>query len=258
MNDKMTKPKLLIATPAYGGVVTTRYMHGIYQTLMGLEHDGLVSGMQVYTLDSESLISRARDRCAMYALEHGFDKLLFIYSDMRWTYEMVRRLLLSGREIIGGTYPLKGFPITLNFNPLLIHAEDFNRNRQYDDYVRFIEKHADASGLVEVRHVPTGFLMIDCHVLNELAKHRLVEQYSSFDTISRTVKDFFSFFPVRVKDLILESEDWAFCSIARDAGFKVWLDTQCVTDHTGSHTYAIGQHEIICGQRPLLPSGGRK
>lgn len=246
--------RLLIATPAYGGLVTTPYLLSLLDTYTYLIKNKLVDEVQVHTLSNESLISRGRNKCARYALLNGYDKMLFIDADMAWRAEDVELLLRSDKPIIGGTYPMKCFPVTLNFNPLPEGNDTFGTRRQQDNYFEFIKKHASLNGEVEVKHIPTGFMLIDTKVFLSLASGGKVAEYETFQPDNNTVEKFFDFFPVRVKDGKYESEDWAFCSIAREAGFPVYLQTKIVTAHVGTHIYALGQHHAI-GQKPIIPEG---
>lgn len=240
--------RLLICTPAYGGMVTSQYLKSLIPVLAHLQAEGIETSLHME--ESESLISRGRNTCAMYALKNGYDKLLFIDADMIFTYEDVKRLLDSKELIVGGTYPLKAHPITLNFNPLEDQRDLFGEHRQQDNYFEWVKKYADENGEAEVAHLPTGFLLIDCKVFAKLSY--VVPWYQTFSPEFKIKEQFFDFFPVRVVNHEYESEDWAFCSIAREHGFRVVLQTQAVNKHTGTLHYSLGQH-IITGQQPIIP-----
>lgn len=215
--------KLLIATPAFGGQLTTQYFGSALQTAHGLMEAGVSHAF--YLLDNESLIPRARNKCAQYALDMGYDKILFIDADMSWTYEDVRKLLNSKHLIIGGTYPIKMYPIKLNFNhlPGAIESE---------------------GGEVEVRHLPTGFMLIDRSVLTTLRDEGGAESYTSLDAATGQVVEYHDFFPTGVKDERYLSEDWGFCELARSAGFKVYLNTKVILGHVGTHHYRVDFNQI--------------
>ncbi len=244
--------KVLIATPAYGGMVTTRYLHSLIQTLAWCNSQDIDT--ELHMQESESLISRGRNTCGTYAIKNGFDKMLFIDADMIFTPEKVKMLLDSNEKIVGGTYPLKNHPITLNFNPLQDQRDLFGDHRQQDNYIAWVKKYADKNGEAEVMHIPTGFMLIDTEVLAKLTYK--VPWYQSFQPETKQTTTYYDFFPVRVQDNQYESEDWAFCSIAREHGYKVVLQTKAVCGHTGVMHYGLGQH-IISGQEPLIPNGGR-
>lgn len=240
--------KILIATPCSYGLATTAYVQSLLGVIAHLGNDRheVVVKMQ----GTESLINRARNSDATYALTQGFDKILFIDADMVFDYADVLRLIKSDKKIIGGTYPLKNFPITLNFNPLPQHRDLFGKDRQQDNYIAWVEKYADERGEAEVEHVPTGFLLIDCSVLAELTYK--VPWYQNFNPDVKTTTTYYEFFPTSVVDNQLFSEDFGFCNTARAHGHKIYLQTRSVTGHSGGWVFRLGQHEIVSGQKPLI------
>lgn len=241
--------KLLISTPCAHGVATVQYVQSLISAIARLSADGIETHVKMQ--GTESLINRGRNTDATYALVNGFDKILFIDSDMVFTYENIKRLLASHKEVIGGTYPLKNFPLTLNFNPLEDQRDLFGQNRQQDNYIEWCKKYADPeTGEAEVMHVPTGFLLVDCKVLAALTYK--VPWYQNFNPDVKTVTNYYDFFPTTVVNHTLESEDWGFCRVVRENGFKVFLQTRAINGHVGSYTYGFGHH-IIQGQPPLIP-----
>lgn len=249
----MRKKSVVLATPCYGGMVTSKYMGSMLDSIYGLMRDSIPHIN--FMLANESLIPRGRNKCAMWMLDNNFDKLMFIDADMIWTYEKLKMLLDSDKPIIGGTYPMKAFPISLNFNALEGKGLDlFAKNRQQDNYLEFVRAHADAKGEVEVRHIPTGFMLIDRTVFLKLSE--TVPSYFSYDPPTKTTTAAYDFFPSGIVEGISEpgeylSEDWAFCAIAKRAGFPIYLQTRAVCGHTGTFNFGLGQHVVI-GQEPLI------
>ncbi|HZK76865.1 MAG TPA: hypothetical protein VFD13_08160 [Candidatus Kapabacteria bacterium] len=217
-------------------MVTTKYVHALIDSLYRAKQEGVEVGL--YTVQNESLISRARNTCAAIALARGFDKLLFIDSDISWTWPDFLALIKSDKLVVGGTYPKKILPISLNYNVLPGQAGTFNRRRKNLEDHQELKKYADpVTGEIEVLHIPTGFMMIDTGVFRTLANK--VPSYANdagTPDMPGTMRDFF---PVRVKHGILESEDWAFCAICRENGIPVYLNTRIICDHTGSYTFDV-------------------
>ncbi len=232
--------RVLLATPAFGGLVTTQYLESMIHTIVALSADGIEGGL--FT-PWDSLISRARNTCALQAIRQNYDKLLFIDADMIWTPEMVRMLLKSEAKVVGGTYPLKTFPIVVNFNPLPEQRDLFGRDRELDNYRAWCEKYADpVTGEAEVAHIPTGFMLIDLEVFAKLS--HTVPHYATYHADLREHSVSYDFFPCGTHGQEYESEDWGFCRLVREAGFKVMLQTKIVTGHTGVHHYHLGEHMI--------------
>lgn len=241
--------RLLISTPCAGGLATTGWIESILVATAHLRDAGheVVVKMQ----GKESLINRARNTDATFALVEGFDKCFFIDSDIVFSWEQMRSVLLSEEKIVGGTYPLKNFPITLNFNPLPEQRDLFGDNRRLENYAAWVHKYADPkTGEAEVAHLPTGFLCVSTEVFAKLTYS--VPWYRSYMADSKAITTSYEFFPTSVVDESLESEDWGFCRLARESGFRIVLQTRSVTKHIGSWTFALGQHEVISGQEPKI------
>jgi len=224
--------KLLVATPAFGGFVSTGYTKSAIQTKELLLKNNI--NVHFYFIDNESLIQRARNQCATFALKNKYDRLLFIDADISWEPDDLVHLLNSNKAVVGGTYPTKCIPPYVNFNPLL---EDIDKyfsagfDRSFETFKKYRENCADENGEVKVMHVPTGFLQINVKVLEKLST--LVETYRN----GRDGEMRYDFFPCRVRNGVLESEDWGFCSLCRDNGIPVYLQTKIILSHTGTYEF---------------------
>lgn len=234
--------KLCISTPCAGGMLYEPYVSSLLSCISRAMSEGILTGLQMHFQGKESLIHRARDRAAMFALENGFDKLLTIDADISWTYEDFKRIVLSDKPIVGGVYPLKTFPVVLNFNPLPGKGTEFfstGRGIDLDAFLKFKEKYADENGLVEVRHLATGFLCITREVFEALGA--VSDFYDTFDSASGQRKRYMHFYESGVHDGQLESEDWSIMRRARELGYKAYFDTNVILGHTGSHEFRLGQ-----------------
>lgn len=234
--------KLLIATPAFGGMIATRYFESFMQTMAKVNSKG--HQMTVVTVERDGL-GLARNGCASAAIEHGFDKILFIDADIVWRPDQVMMLLESDKDIIAGTYPYKSYPLKLVFNALNDDAEMLG-TKTMPEFTKFLaeKRHMDPSwnGELEVRQVPTGFLMIKTKVLKELTK--TVPKYTRQNIPGTPSRDEYNFFrvgltPAPSGKIVYETEDFGFCHVAQENGFKVYLQTKVVVDHLGTHIFSV-------------------
>lgn len=204
---------VLIATPAYGGMMTVPYVESLMSTWDWFGQQGIQAA--TYFISNESLITRARNTCATLCLDNGIDKLLFIDADIGWKSEDVQRLYESEKKIIGGLYPHKTYPIQLNWNPDPATVEN-------------------DKGEIEVTHIATGFLMIDREVLEVMSGS--VPSYESTHMNGKRQR-YYDFFGVGAYRGDYESEDWKFCRLAKECGFSCWANLRTVLTHTGTHTW---------------------
>lgn len=235
--------RLLISTPCSGGMLYEQYVSSLMQAANRALEEGLLEYWEVAFQGKESYIPRARNRAATMMLEQGFTKLLTIDADISFTYEDFKKIITHDLPVVGGCYPLKTFPIVMNFNALDGQGTELfksHRGFDYDAWQKFVHKYADPhTGLAEVRHLPTGFLCVRGDVFGKLSE--TVETYFSFQPDSGEHKGFFNFYWSGVKNKSLLTEDWGFSELAREAGFPVYLDTRVTLGHTGNWTFRLGQ-----------------
>jgi hypothetical protein len=224
--DAKKQRKLLISTPVFDGNIRAAYFTSFIASLRYLIAEGWE--FTVFT-EARGYVSQARNRAAEYAIKHGFDKLLFIDADIAWEPDQPIRLLRSNKKVVGGTYPFKAFPISLNVVPVL--------GTGHFDLKEYCEKLCDELGEVEVYRIPTGFLMIDVSIFKIIEP--FVQTYHHRDPLLNLREEERNFFPDMIgEDGALHSEDWGFCALVQKAGEKCYFNVNCVVDHIGIHRYS--------------------
>ncbi len=233
--------RIMLCTPAYGGNLTTDYTGSLINSLNWLAQNKVQA--EVYFLKNESLVSRARNNCASHFLRSDCDKLLFIDADQAWHPEDIQRLLSSKRTLVGGTYSKKILPWDLNFTPLPAHDVEFfpGKVRSPEAFLKYATSVASAEGEAEVRHLATGFMLIDRSVLTSL-KEGDVPTYLARDNHTAEEHRHWDFFPSGVTQGHYLSEDFFFCSQAKEAGHAPYLNVHVIVDHLGAgFNYSIPQ-----------------
>jgi hypothetical protein len=216
---------VVIATPAYGGLVTLDYLYSFMDACDALRARGVAS--MLVTTGGESLIQRARNiMCARFLALPDASHLIFIDADLKFDGEAVIRLLCHDRDIVCGVYPLKTLPIEYAFHPLL----DKHGHTRRDP----------VSGAIEIEHGSTGFMCIKRTVLEQLSLAYWEEKFRAPVGSGLTPEEerwLFNFFPVTVDEEILWSEDYGFCKRWRALGGEVWMDPAITLSHRGSFLY---------------------
>jgi hypothetical protein len=136
-----------------------------------------------------SIVAEARNRCVELAREHAADHLLFLDSDMIFPRTTLERLMAHKKAIVGATYAKRVAP----FSALGAALEN--------------GRVENGGGLIEMRHIPTGCLLI---------------QMSVFETLGEPG---FRFSADPITGAIV-GEDYDFCNRALAAGIPVWCDTK--------------------------------
>jgi hypothetical protein len=236
-----TKPGIFLATPMYGGLTYHTYVHSLLDTYdwVGREQVPLA----LYLLANESLITRARNRCAAEFLASGMQKLLFVDADVSWTSKDIWRLYYSDKTLICGTYPVKRLPLLFNFNCTKEHHEKYFPDGQKtpEAFARFASEAASATGEVEISQGATGFMMIDRQVFIDMRKNPAVEYYEQYDFGLNRLEKHFDYFGCGPHRGNYESEDWRFSRLAGEAGHKTWMNVNVILPHTGTFSFTPGR-----------------
>ncbi len=199
----------------------------------------------------DSLVPRARNHIAHRFLNTDNDALLFIDSDILFTPDHVARLIshdLDAHPVIAGLYPKKKQRLEWVLNT-------FTEDAQADP----------ETGLLQAKYAGTGFLLIMRKVFETIAAKWPRRSYKP-DSDEEQTGDRYDYFPVGVDRIILPiqaasgylkkeeawtfedrylSEDWAFCALARAAGFPIVADTKVQLKHFGACEYPIDLNQAM-------------
>lgn len=140
---------VFIAVPVVGGF-PAKFAASLWDYARGFERVGMAADLCV--LSGDCHVDDARNSLVRRFLTSEADTFIFIDSDVTTHVSNLIRLAKYDRDVVAGLYPYKsdegGFPVL----PMGSHVAP------------------EPDGLVEVESVPTGFLKIRRHVLEDLAK----------------------------------------------------------------------------------------
>lgn len=210
---------LLVATPMFNGSCTREYWESSLAlesalTRLGVGHEWLGTAKG---FPDDSLITRARDKCAGAFLRSNYERLLFIDADIRFKPDDVAKLWNMDADIAVGAYPMKraGAPLAVWMNGRLRKDMKNLPNPSTVDYAG------------------TGFMMIKRHVFDMLRETPAAPPYDDGDPL----EEFWGFFQDPIIDRVKWSEDYYFCDIARRNGFLVKVDPTIRLGHVGRWVY---------------------
>lgn len=227
--------KVLIATPLFDNYLPAQYFNAYLASIPVMLEAGLTFHLMTET---RNWISMCRNRCAIKAMELGCDKLVFIDSDIIWKPEDLMKLIMSKREIIGGVYPFRYYPLKLNMRSLESQGESMSA----DEYIK---NFSDENGECEVERLPTGFLAISTSVFRKLEP--VAQDYRHKDPMMPHEEWEKNYFPMYIdpETKYAETEDFGFCAMAKKAGYKIYWKTDVMVDHIGHHIYSLKQPRNI-------------
>src|SRR5215468_11329459 len=104
MTDKI---HLVVATPCFGGQVSSIYASSIFALQRALRAKSNVD-FKIHLRDGDALITRARANLVTLFLDDPqASHLLFVDADIGFTPDQVFRLIESGADVVAGVYPIK-------------------------------------------------------------------------------------------------------------------------------------------------------
>jgi hypothetical protein len=237
--------KIFIATPMYGGLCVGGYTVGLLNSVQ----EFMRNGMQLYYahMMNESLITRARNTLAYDFLDTDATHLMFIDADITFNPADIISMVKADKDIICGLYPKK----EINWKTV---AQAVKSGVEYQDLpnytgsfvVNLVGDVAQATGDVnepmEIDNGGTGFMLIKRNVFETLKP--TVPTYTNDmiliidkNPVKKIIHEFFATSIDEVSNRLL-SEDYHFCKIARQAGFKVYAAPWANLTHSGTYNFS--------------------
>jgi hypothetical protein len=148
-----------------------------------------------------SLVAVARNQCVAAAQQIKATHVLFLDSDMVFPLDTIKRLLKHDKDIVGALYSRRRPP----FDPTGLPFEGAK----------------ETNGLVRMKNMPAGCLLIAMRVIEKLPK---------------------PWFSGRIEGEHILGEDVHFCDRAAAAGFEIWQDVALSQEvgHIGEKIYKLG------------------
>lgn len=244
---------LCILTPCYGNQITCNYTICMTQTLQYFKE--LNIPISVEFCRNDSLITRARNNLLARAMNnHDNTHFIFIDSDISWNPSDILKLMMSGKDLIGGVYPLKKYNWNKVFNESNNSIHDMINRKNNCEYissmgneevlrynmlnynVNYISNHLNITdNILEVKHLATGFMMMTRNCVTLLHYHYPSTKYTDdVGFLQNEENDYaYALFNTAVEDGHFLSEDWYFCNRWTDIVQKVYVDVSINLSHIG-------------------------
>jgi hypothetical protein len=251
------KPKMFILTPCYGGMCFVNYVHCLMSTVELFRQVNFP--LQIEFCKNDSLVPRARNNLVARAMyDPEMTHIIFIDADITWNPIDILKLALSQKPIIGGIYPLKHYnwdklSANANLTQSLINKKNgsqlrnmmsdadmiqhnlLNYNLNYVGSQLLIE-----NNLTQVKHLATGFMMIQRNVIEQMMKAFPSTKYIDDVHFLQPDENEFAFalFDCGVEEGHYYSEDWMFCHRWTKMKGTIWADVSINLTHSGIEDYS--------------------
>jgi hypothetical protein len=252
---------LVILTPCYGGVCNVDFTICLIDTMFLLQKYKIKATFE--TCRNDSLVSRARNNLMAKAMLKNPTHIFFIDSDIVWKAIDVLKLLMSDKELIGGIYPKKKYNWKIFEDKNILNKYDENLKKSVfknmfssEDFptcklidYNFATESAQVNvieNLIELKHLPTGFMMIKKCVVEDLMKEYKNTKYvDDVGFLQKNENEFaYALFDCGVENNQYMSEDWVFCNRYKKTGGKIYADITIDLIHIGT-TYYKGKTASI-------------
>jgi hypothetical protein len=235
---------ILIATPCYGGSLTSGYFLSVLQTMTAIMNTRPGVRISFFVLSNESLITRARNTCVAHFLaSEDFTHLFFIDADIEFSPDVFLRVLDSDRDVACACYPQK---VVRWQHVAAKAAASVCTERELRDaglnYNVDVEPGAVAGGdgFIKANYCGTGFMLIRRSVFD-----RLRPAYPELKYVNDTLEipedraHNWLFFDTMLDPVTRQylSEDYAFCRRWRDIGGEVWTHVSAPLTHMGMYRF---------------------
>ena len=208
------KPKVLVGTPAYGGMVHVDYVRSLFD----MQRAGIA--YQLATLGNESLITRARNTIlSAFHVRLEFSHLLFLDADTHLPGAALTRMLAMDVPVIGAAVALKA--------PNTDGARIWNVGRSLGSH----------GTLLKVENIGTAALLLSRVAVGALVQDA-IEHGRTYARAGTTQGDFdaevhYDVFRVGVHEGVYLSEDYWACRRLHALGFDIHVDPSVITSHHG-------------------------
>jgi hypothetical protein len=247
---------LFITTPCYGGQVCSDWAMSL--SLLRVQLEMLKIKYHIFLLNGDSLICRARSRCATQFLSdpREFTHMIFIDADTVFEANDVLKFLYSDEDLLVGAVPKKTFPIQYNSAAIVDHDGEY-----------IVHKNK----FIEVEYGGTAFMMIKRQVFKKIQESYPELKHEPYPDELETMparipkditnnpnyeadweeiykKNSYAYFDPQIKkrdrtDSSSTSpsryfaEDYMFCRRWTDIGGKILLDPSVKLNHYGDHLF---------------------
>ncbi|MCX5619963.1 MULTISPECIES: hypothetical protein [Bombella] len=230
--------KIMLATPCFGGMVTTGYMLSV----IGYASSGQSIPMTVMHVGDDAMITRARNTLlSNFYFRSDCTHLLFVDADISFPANAPTRLFEAGKDVIAGLYPLRDrFWDDQTKHNILAGERQQTASLRYVGETAAMRETYEHGPLLKTAYAGTGFMMISRHAVSRMLKAYPELEYKRIDAPAGEDGRRFALFEgsIDAESGTYLSEDYTFCKRWREIGGEVWVDTAIELTHTGTSSFS--------------------
>ena len=232
--------KLFVGTPVHSDV-SIHY----FKASLEFQKECYVRKIPVmFQVMKSSLVTQGRQLCVAAFLNSQCTHLLFIDSDIAYSYKMFEKMVNYDKDICMVPYPIK----SMDFEKIKKKIENGSKldpmvmGNQYTMSIVDPTSIKIDNGFIEVERGPAGFMLIKREAIE-----KLIKEYPEFTIKQHTLIDgklverdhMYNFFDTYwdPKEKTYTGEDFYFCKLAKHAGIKMYALIDEYISHYGEFGY---------------------
>ena len=214
------RKNVFICVPTYNGTIDAKTALSLLQNVTSIIADG--NGVTFDLQLGNCYIAAARNNGVDNFMKTDCTDMVFVDADLSFGPDAMRKLLSHDVDIVGGVYPYRGgsggWPCSIITNQ--------------DRTPHCI------NGLIEAKHIPTGFMRIRRSVIEKMKTLRPeLKRNDGMPTLFDTGNLW--------GNGEWYGEDVAFCKRWREIGGEIWIEPHIDFLHIGKSEHAGNYHEYL-------------
>ena len=198
----------------------------------------------MFQVMKSSLVTQGRQLCVSAFLSSQCTHLLFIDSDISYSYKMFEKMVNYDKDICMVPYPIKSMDFE-KIKKKIKNGSELDPMVMGNQYTMSIVDPTSIkidNGFIEVERGPAGFMLIKREAIE-----KLIKEYPEFTIKQHTLIDgklverdhMYNFFDTYwdPKEKTYTGEDFYFCKLAKHAGIKMYALIDEYISHHGEFSY---------------------
>jgi hypothetical protein len=232
--------KIFVGTPVHSDV-SIHY----FKASLEFQKECFVRKIPVmFQVMKSSLVTQGRQLCVSAFLSSKCTHLLFIDSDISYSYKMFEKMVNYDKDICMVPYPIK----SMDFEKIKRKIENGSKldpmvmGNQYTMSIVDPTSIKIDNGFIEVERGPAGFMLIKREAIEKLIKEYpefTIKQHTLIDGKLVERDNMYNFFDTYwdPKEKTYTGEDFYFCKLAKHAGIKMYALIDEYISHHGEFSY---------------------
>ena len=198
----------------------------------------------MFQVMKSSLVTQGRQLCVSAFLNTKATHLLFIDSDISFSYKAIEKMINYDKDICLIPYPIKSMDAS-KIKKRILEGSELDANLLGNQYTMSVEDPRNVTvkdGFIEVDRGPAGCMLIKREVFEKMIKEYpefTIKQHTLIDGKLVIREHMYNFFDSYwdPKEKTYTGEDFYFCKLAKHAGIKMYALIDEYISHHGEFSY---------------------